>query len=45
MRLQDEADWYADFQDGPEPEDDGAGDLPVLPFRIRVGFARRVKTH
>jgi hypothetical protein len=45
MRLQDEADCYSDFQDDPEPEDDGAGDHPVLPFRIRVGFARRVKTH
>lgn len=45
MRLQDEADWYADFQDDLEPEDDGAGDHPVLPFRIKVGFARRVKTH
>lgn len=43
-RLQEE-DWYADFRDVPEPEDDGAGDHPVLPFRIRVGFARRVKTH
>jgi hypothetical protein len=44
-RLQDHADCYSDFCDDPEPEDDGAGDLPVLPFRIRVGFARRVKTH
>jgi hypothetical protein len=45
MRLQDEADCYSDFFDDPEPEDDGASDHPVLPFRIKVGFARRVKTH
>lgn len=45
MRLQTEADWADDPVEDIEPEDDGAGDVRLLPFRIKVGFARRVKLH
>lgn len=44
-RLLSEPDWADDPAEDIEPEDDGTGDVRVLPFRIKVGFARKMKIH
>jgi hypothetical protein len=50
MRLQEDTDWLPNLIDDAEPDDEGAdediGDeIRVLPFRIKVGFARKLKIH